>query len=268
VIKEVAAFQKKVILILNFPNNPTGYVPTVEEAEKIVNLIKREQKNQNKPFFILIDDAYEPYVYSETRLNHSLFYEFQQIEQDIIPIKLDGITKEFLIYGGRIGFLTIGLKRNWLQDENHLDLLKEQLNNKLEGLNRCVISNPNNFYQSITYKLFQGAETQSVIKSRDKVKELLKKRYEIINSEIRNINDDRISLDPNGGGFFVFLNLDPNSISAPVFADHLLKKYRIGVIPIQNEEEQINGIRIAYCSIDTTQIQEFIKRITEGLKDF
>ncbi|MEJ2250643.1 MAG: aminotransferase class I/II-fold pyridoxal phosphate-dependent enzyme [Candidatus Lokiarchaeota archaeon] len=267
-IQEIAKIQNKLVLTLNFPNNPTGYVPTNEEAHEIVNFLRNEQIKQGKPFIVFVDDAYEPYVYSENHLNHSLFYELQQLKNDVIPIKLDGITKEFLIYGGRIGFLTIGLKEGWITTQEELLLLKDQINNKLEGLNRSVISNPNHFYQSITYNLFKKSGIESIIKSRDKVKELLKERFEIIISEINKIENKIISLDPNGGGFFVFLNLDPNVISATTFADHLLRKYKVGVIPVQNEEEQINGIRIAYCSIDSSQIPEVIKRINQALKDF
>ena len=97
---------------------------------------------------------------------------------------------------------------------------------------------------------------------------MLKERYELINAELSNIDSPDISIDPNAGGFFLFVNLNPDKIKASTFADHLLKKYKVGVIPIEKLNLNINGIRIAYCSIDLGKIPEFIKRIQLALEDF
>ena len=107
-----------------------------------------------------------------------------------------------------------------------------------------------------------------IIKKREKIRNILKNRYEKINSELRKIDNSIISIDPNAGGFFLFLNINPERISANNFADHLLRKYKVGVIPIEKHEDNINGIRIAYCSIDINKIDEFVNRIKLALEDF
>jgi len=266
-IYEVSKIQEKIILILGFPNNPTGYIPKKEELEEIINVLRLAQKDILKPIIVLVDDAYEPYIYSKKVINRSIFYELHDLEEDIIPIKIDGITKEFLLYGGRIGFVTIGLKPNWVNSEEELDILKTEINNKLSGLVRTTISNSNHFYQSLIINLFRDVGTDGLIKKRDKVKALLKARYEKINAELKKIKNSDISVDPNAGGFFVFVNLNPKKFRANDFADHLLKKYKVGVIPIEKPNDNINGIRIAYCSIDLTQITEFVNRIKLALVD-
>ena len=267
-INEVARVQDKIIIILNFPNNPTGYVPSKEEGKEIVSLLQKQQKKHNKPTIVIVDDAYEPYVYNKDSLNRSIFYDLLQLEEDVIPIKLDGITKELLMYGGRIGFITLGLKSNWVDNDQELEILKDEINNKLEGFTRATISNCNHFYQALTQKLFNENGIEKILISREKVKDLLQKRYEKINSELAKIDDPNISIDPNSGGFFLFLNLNPAKIKAKEFGDHLLRKYKVGVIPIEKLDEQINGIRIAYCSIDLPKIPELIKRINHALNDF
>ncbi len=267
-IYEVSKIQEKIVLILGFPNNPTGYIPKKEELEEIINVLRLSQKDISKPIIVLVDDAYEPYIYSNNVINRSIFYELHDLEEDIIPIKIDGITKEFLIYGGRIGFVTIGLKPNWVKSEEELDILKTEINNKLSGLIRATISNSNHFYQSLIINLFKDVGIDGLIKKRDKVKALLKARYEKINAELRKIKNSDISVDPNAGGFFVFVNLNPKKFRANDFADHLLKKYKVGVIPIEKPNNNINGIRIAYCSIDLTQITEFVNRINLALVDY
>ncbi len=267
-IYEVSKIQEKIVLILGFPNNPTGYIPKKEELEEIINVLRLAQKDISKPIIVLVDDAYEPYIYSNNVINRSIFYDLHDLEEDIIPIKIDGITKEFLMYGGRIGFVTIGLKPSWVNSEEELDILKTEINNKLSGLIRTTISNSNHFYQSLIINLFKDVGTDGLIKKRDKIKVLLKARYEKINAEFRKIKNSDISVDPNAGGFFVFVNLNPKKFRANDFADHLLKKYKVGVIPIEKPNDNINGIRIAYCSIDLTQITEFVNRINLALVDY
>jgi aspartate/methionine/tyrosine aminotransferase len=267
-IYEVSKSQNKIILILGFPNNPTGYIPNKEELERIVSKLKQVQERLSKPIIVLVDDAYEPYVYSKDVITRSIFYALHEIEENIIPIKLDGITKEMLLYGGRIGFITIGLKPKWVENQEELNELKSELNNKLSGLVRSTISNSNHFYQALTIRLFKDIGMDGLIRKRNIVINLLKERYEIINSELKKINNSNISVDPNSGGFFVFVNLNPNKISANEFADHLLTKYKIGVIPFEKQSDNINGIRIAYCSIDKAKIPEFVNRINLALNDF
>jgi len=116
--------------------------------------------------------------------------------------------------------------------------------------------------------MFEEKGMDMIIQKRNKIKLLLKERYEKINSELASIQNADISVDPNSGGFFLFINLNPNKILATKFADHLLTKYKCGVIPIEKLQDNINGIRIAYCSIDLKNIPEFIKRIKLALNDY
>jgi len=267
-ILEVSKVQEKIVIIINFPNNPTGYTPTFDEAKELIDLIREMYISLKKPIIVMVDDAYESYVYNNDNINVSMFYDLHQLDEDIIPIKLDGITKELLMYGGRIGFVTIGLKPNWTKNDDESEILKKEIENKLEGMNRSTVSNCNHFYQAITQKMFIENGMNQIITDRDKVKNLLKERYEEINSELEKIDNPNITIDPNSGGFFLFVNLNRDKIKATEFADHLLKKYKVGVIPLEKVNDNINGIRIAYCSIDKLQIPELISRISSALKDF
>ncbi|MBN1214330.1 MAG: aminotransferase class I/II-fold pyridoxal phosphate-dependent enzyme [Candidatus Lokiarchaeota archaeon] len=267
-IFEVGKIQNKIVIILNFPNNPTGYIPSVQEAMDLVKLIKESQVELKKPFVVIIDDAYEPYVFSDNALKNSIFYELQQLREDIIPVKLDGITKELLMYGARIGFVTIGLKPNWISNDTELEILINEINNKLEGINRSSISNCNHIYQAITEKIFDDVGFENIFKSRNKIIELLKERYEKINLELNKIDNPDITIDPNSGGFFLFINLNKEKYKAKEFGDYLLRTYKVGIIPIEDETEGINGFRIAYCSIDISQISEFINRIKAALINY
>ncbi|TXT57986.1 MAG: putative N-acetyl-LL-diaminopimelate aminotransferase [Promethearchaeota archaeon] len=267
-IDEISEDQEKILLLLNFPNNPTGFVPTVDEIKKLVNYIKKKQNELNIPFIIIIDDAYEPYIYTKNSMKHSIFYEFQQLEEEIIPIKLDAITKEMLLYGGRIGFITFGLKQTWVKNEDEVNRLKAELDNKLKGMIRSTISNCNRFYQNLVINLLENHKFEEIVRNRNNTVSLLKSRFEKINFELAKIRNDLFSIDPNGGGFFLFINLDPTKIKATEFADLLLSKYKVGVIPFENPQENVNGIRIAYCSVDIQDISELIKRINSAFQEY
>ena len=266
-IDEVAKTQDKIVLIFNFPNNPTGYMPSEVEIKEIIDLLVEKQHNLNTPIITIVDDAYEPYIFMEDPRPTSIFYRLQQLKEDIIPVKLDGVTKELLIYGARIGFLTIGLKPNWINTQQELIQLNQEIDNIISGFNRATISNSNHFYQSLVVKLFKEQGRDKILEMRNRVYDVLKKRYVVINQELAKIDNPNITIDPNSGGFFVFINLNPNKIKANEFADFLLKNHKLGVIPIEKPQERVNGIRIAYCSIDLKNIPEFIKRIDQALKE-
>ena len=107
------------------------------------------------------------------------------------------------MYGGRIGFITIGLKPSWTVTNEDLEALKNEINNKLEGMNRSSISNCNHFYQTITECIFKDNGMDEIIEIRDKVKDMLKLRYEKINSEIKKIKKNRkiLNLDTHAAAF-------------------------------------------------------------------
>ncbi len=265
-MEDVIKTQDKLILILNIPNNPTGYIPSRIEAKDLINLFKKIAKQNKKPFVILCDDAYEGYTFDSDAIKTSLFYDLFQLDENIIPIKLDGITKELLMYGGRIGALTMGLDKHWSNTDRELEQLKYEIDNKFSGLIRSTISNSNIFYQTVLDSLLSRQEIERTLQNRKKVEEMLQKRYNVINLELNTIKSDKISVDPNRGGFFLFINL--KSIKATEFAELLLKKYKVGVIPIEKHDEGINGFRIAYCSIDIKKIPELVSRIKKALSEY
>lgn len=265
-MQDVLKTQDKIILILNIPNNPTGYIPTRKEASDLIDLFKKIAIQNKKTLIIFCDDAYEGYTYDIDAIKTSLFYDLFQLEENIIPIKLDGITKELLMYGGRIGALTIGIHKNWITTDLELEQLKVEIENKFSGFIRSTISNSNILYQTILNSLLSSQEIEKTLQHRKKVEKMLEKRYILLNQELNTIKSNEISIDPNRGGFFLFVNL--KSIKATDFADLLLKKYKIGVIPIEKPHEGINGFRIAYSSIDIRKIPEFVSRIKKAMGEY
>ena len=63
-LERVATEQEHLVVILNFPNNPTGYTPTLAEVNNIVDSLVEFCSNVGKPVVVLINDAYENFVYA------------------------------------------------------------------------------------------------------------------------------------------------------------------------------------------------------------
>ncbi len=264
-MKQVAEKQGKVVLILNFPNNPTGYCPKPDEVKKITtSLTKFCEENSEVPVVVLCDDAYEGYVYTDERVSQSIFNELVNLHPYLIPLKLDGSSKEMLMYGARVAAITLGLHSAWYENKEEKKILIEEWENKTKALIRSTISNCSRYNQEVLVDILSNG-LDKLIESRKKVFDILKARYDKTIKTFHDLNPPNLSLDPAGGGFFVFINVD--GVKADTLADHLLKKYKLGTIAIVDEEEGINGLRVAYCSIPEEKVDECISRIDKGIRD-
>ncbi|MEC8424749.1 MAG: aminotransferase class I/II-fold pyridoxal phosphate-dependent enzyme, partial [Myxococcota bacterium] len=59
---------------------------------------------------VVTDDAYMGMVWDDTRMAGSLFDPIVRVGMPhVLPIKIDGATKELFFFGGRVGFLTFGV---------------------------------------------------------------------------------------------------------------------------------------------------------------
>lgn len=107
--KKLEARHGKKIVLLNFPNNPTGYTPTNEEVTKIINILKIRAQKGDK-ILVICDDAYFGLVYKKGIYKESIFAPLADLHQNILAIKLDGATKEYYAWGLRVGFVTFASK--------------------------------------------------------------------------------------------------------------------------------------------------------------
>ena len=66
--------ERKKIVLLNFPNNPTGYTPTEQEMAEIRDALKEAAEKGNK-IVVIVDDAYFGLVYKKGIYTQSIFAE-------------------------------------------------------------------------------------------------------------------------------------------------------------------------------------------------
>ncbi|SDW78729.1 aspartate aminotransferase [Lutibacter oricola] len=83
----------KAILICN-PGNPTGYVYSKEELQKLAEIVKRHD------IFLIADEVYREFVYDSSVKHQSVLSNFGLEEHAII---IDSVSKRYSMCGARIG---------------------------------------------------------------------------------------------------------------------------------------------------------------------
>jgi aspartate/methionine/tyrosine aminotransferase len=209
----------KKIIILNFPNNPSGYTPTQADAREIIQALKKAAESGNK-LVVILDDSYFGLVFEEGIFTESLFSELCQLHTNLLAIKVDGITKEEYAWGFRVGFVTFGIR-------NGTKELYKALEEKTAGAIRGNISNAPHPSQSLFLNALK-TETHEIEKERNKTK--MRERYLKV-KEVLQSHPEYISCFealPFNSGYFMCIRI--KGVNAAKVWDKLLSGYSTGVI--------------------------------------
>ncbi|MER2170462.1 Aspartate/methionine/tyrosine aminotransferase [Paenisporosarcina quisquiliarum] len=242
----IAKQTEKAIVLLNFPNNPTGFTPSVEEAEAIVQVLKDAAEGGLK-LVVLLDDAYFGLFYEDS-IKESLFGLLADSHMNILPVKIDGATKENYVWGLRVGFIT------YAADPDTLDALEQ----KTKGIIRGTISSGSHISQTI---LLESLQSEEFLQEKEEKFQIMQGRA-IKTKQV--LADEKYApywtYYPFNSGYFMCLKL--NSVDAETLRLHLLDQYGVGVIASNQTD-----IRVAFSCVEENDIQELFDLIYEGCKD-
>ncbi|MEN8117130.1 MAG: aminotransferase class I/II-fold pyridoxal phosphate-dependent enzyme [Bacteroidota bacterium] len=243
------AIGKKVV-ILNFPNNPSGYTPTVAEQDAIVEIIKKAADKGNK-IVTITDDAYFGLVYQKGIAQESIFTPLSQLHENVLAIKIDGATKEDYVWGFRVGFVTYGTKNGDAE-------LYSALEAKTAGAIRGNISNSANISQSLLLAAFNSEE---YAEQKEAKYEIMKRRYEAVKESLEDEKyNDYFEALPYNSGYFMCVKL-AEGLEGEKVRQVLIEKYSIGLISLGNV------LRIAYSAVAANDVKEMFDGIYEACKD-
>ncbi len=232
-----------VMVILNFPNNPTGYTPTEKESDEIIAVLKKHA-DAGKKIALVCDDAYFGLFFDDGPCRQSLFAKAVGLSPNILAIKCDAATKEEMVWGFRVAFITYG--GTGLSDEQ-LDALVQKTMGALRGsLSSCTMPGQNIILKSLADPNHDSDKAKGVKTIGErylKMKEALKK-YEG-NGALRPL--------PFNSGYFMTFWCKPN---AEELRRYLLDKYETGII--RNDEHHI---RLAFSSVDVENIEGLIDTV-------
>jgi len=240
----------KKVIILNFPNNPSGYTPTIEEYNSIIGIIKKAADKGNK-IVIFSDDAYFGLVYEEGIEQESIFCPLSQLHENVLAVKIDGATKEDYVWGFRVGFVTYGIKGGDAA-------LYGALESKTAGAIRGSISNAANISQSLLLAAFNSAEyaDQKVAKYN-----IMKKRYDAVKASLSGEKyKEYFTAIPYNSGYFMCIQL-AEGLEGEKIRKLLIDKYSIGVISLNNV------LRIAYSAVAANDVSEMFEGIYNACKE-
>jgi aspartate/methionine/tyrosine aminotransferase len=250
-LKNSAEEKGKAIVLLNFPNNPSGYTPTVAEGDALVAAIK-EVAESGCNIVAITDDAYFGLFYEDS-LKESLFGKLANLHPRILAIKLDGATKEEFVWGFRTGFITFADGNSY---ENAP--VMTALEKKAMGIIRARISNCP--HPSQTFAI-EALRSPSFLAQKEEKFQVLKgrslKTKEVLNS---GKYDSAWTYYPFNSGYFMCLKL--KTVDAEKLRVHLLDKYGVGGISIGKTD-----LRIAFSCIEEKDIPELFDLIYQAVQD-
>jgi len=244
--------RNKIIVLLNFPNNPTGYTVTSAEGTNIADILT-DIAAKGTNVIAVMDDAYFGLVYEDDVLKESVFARTIGRDPRLLSIKLDGATKENYVWGLRIGFITYGAHINGAPGPVY-----DALERKTAGDVRGSISNASHLSQTIILKSLQSSRFPS--EKHEKFM-IMKERA----MELKDVLADPLYLQvwepyPFNSGYFMCLRL--KTVEAEPLRVHLLEKFGVGVISIGKSD-----IRIAFSCIEKEDIRELFNIIYQGIQD-
>jgi aspartate aminotransferase len=218
------------MLIMNSPCNPTGSVYTREELEAIVEVASGED------IYILSDEIYEKLVYDDAK--HVSIASLSKEAYDL-TITVNGFSKSYAMTGWRLGYLAA----------------PEAVAKAVDSIQSHTTANPSSFSQRGALAALKG-DQQAVADMREEFD--MRRNYMI----------DRLSKIPNvtavkpQGAFYVLVNVSQLGLTSQNFADRLLSKANVAVVPGAAFGDD-RTIRLSYAtSID------IIKKGLDRLQDF
>jgi len=228
------------VVLLNFPSNPTGYSPTVDEARQIVDAVVAHPG----PSIVVVDDAYQGVVFESNRLAHSIFWDLaaRADPSRILPVKIDGATKELLFFPSRLGFLSTSLT-----GEAEAALLS-----KLKCVVRGTVGSPPGPSAAMVHSALRRGELQVEFNA---TMEVLKTRYLALRRALQS-NAGVLRPLPFNSAYFALVGL-PDHIRAEDARLRLIEEHSVGLIAVPS----INALRVAFCSTKAEDLPLIVDRI-------
>ncbi|MGN0852571.1 MAG: aminotransferase class I/II-fold pyridoxal phosphate-dependent enzyme [Kiritimatiellia bacterium] len=241
---------EKKVLILNFPNNPTGYTATVGDAKKIVAAVKAAAR-AGKKIVVILDDAYFGLVYEAGVHGESLFAEFADLDRNVLAVKLDGTTKEDYVWGLRVGFISFAFKGAKPEQLKALEA-------KAAADVRSCVSNVTAIGQNIALAAF--ADKAYSRQKREKYN-VLRKRYAAIRKLLAQHAEyaEAFEAMPFNSGYFMCVK--PKGVDAEQVRKRLIAKYSTGTIVLSGL------IRLAFSTTPSAKLPKLFANVAAAIND-
>ncbi len=224
---------KTKVLVLPFPNNPTGAIMEREDLESIAEVIIRHN------LFVVSDEIYGELTYGGKK--HVSIADIEGMKERTIIVS--GFSKAYAMTGWRLGYL----------------LGPEPIMSQILKLHQYgIMSSPTTAQYAAIEALRNGDDDVAV----------MRKDYDLRRRLIvGKLNEIGLSCFEPLGAFYAFPCIKSTGLSSDEFSTRLVKEKRIAVVPGSAFGECGEGfIRISYAQ-SLKNIKTALKRIEEFVKE-
>lgn len=221
------------LLILPFPNNPTGAVMTREDLEEIAKVVKEHN------LLVLSDEIYSELTYDGT---HVSFASIEGMREHTITV--NGFSKAFAMTGWRLGYAC-----------GPEPIIKQMTKIHQYGI-MCAP----------TTSQYAAVEA---LRSCDEEVEYMRNEYDHRRRVMINgFREMGLSCFEPHGAFYVFPNISATGLTSDEFATELLYKKKVAVVPGTAFGECGEGfIRCSYA-YSIKNIERALERIGEFVQEY
>lgn len=214
------------LVLLNYPNNPTGAIMSKSEIAEIASVLK------NRDLHVISDEIYSELSYTKT--HYSIASCEGMFEKTLV---INGFSKTYAMTGWRLGYVCAS--------KEVIDILSKYHQ-------YAILCAP-------TISQFAGIEAlkngdDSIVYMRDEYD--MRRRY-----VVERLNSMGLSTSNPMGAFYVFINIQSTQLSSTEFCDLLLDKKKVVLIPGHAFGKSGEGfVRLSY-SYSIQHIKEGLDRI-------
>ncbi|MGB4192512.1 MAG: pyridoxal phosphate-dependent aminotransferase [Limnohabitans sp.] len=221
------------LLIINSPQNPTGAITDPENLREIYDLAVKHD------LYIYSDEIYSRMVYEEKS-----FFSIASLDQAKERVILsNGFSKAFAMTGWRLGSVIAP------------PIVAERMMMLLQTTSSCVSA----FVQRAGIAAIEGDQAPV-----DEMMAQYKSRRDLLVDGLNAIPG--ISCHKPGGAFYAFPNISSFGLTSEEFADVMLEKADVALLPGSNFGSQGEGfVRLVYAS-SADNINKALERIASACK--
>jgi aspartate aminotransferase len=221
------------LLIINSPQNPTGAITEPSDLKEIYQLAEKHD------LYIYSDEIYSRMVYEESE-----FFSISSLDHARERVILsNGFSKAFAMTGWRLGSIIAP------------PVVAERMMMLLQTTSSCVSA----FVQRAGIAAIQGDQTPVA-----HMMSQYKNRRDLLVDGLNAIPG--IQCHKPGGTFYAFPNISSFGMTSEEFADLMLEKANVALLPGSNFGSQGEGfVRLVYAS-SSANIEKALQRISDACR--
>lgn len=224
---EAAVSDRTKLLIINYPNNPTGCILSREEAEILIDFVKRHK------IYIISDEIYEQIIYDDKKMIS--LGSFHEIGKYVITV--NGFSKAYAMTGWRLGYLAA--------QEDVIKMMKVLYSHTMTGV--C------SFIQKAALMAFECEEEVKYMRK------IYENRRNFFITELNQITG--VSARMPEGAFYAWVKFEKENMSSYQLADFLLKEAKVVGVPGEAYGKGAkNCIRFSFATSEN-ELKEAVQRI-------